>query len=57
MQSAASGRLDINGASEALGLQETQAPQGGEVWSSEMFGESQFSKPRIPTIPGITIID
>ena len=57
MQSAASGRLDINGASEALGLEEAQAPQGGEVWSSEMFGESQFSKPRIPTIPGITIID
>ena len=56
-QSAASGQFDVTGAAEALGLEETQAPQGGEVWSSEMFGESQFAKPRIPTIPGITIID
>ena len=56
-QSAASGQFDVTGAMESLGIIEEQTPQGGEVWSSEMFGESQFAKPRIPTIPGITIID
>ena len=56
-QSAASGQFDVTGAMESLGITEEQAPQGGEVWSSEMFGESQFAKSRIPTIPGITIID
>jgi hypothetical protein len=56
-QSAAAGQFDVTGAMESLGITEEQAPQDGEVWSPEMFGESQFSKPRIPTIPGITIID
>jgi len=56
-QASASGQLDVTGAIEALGLNEEQTPQGGEVWSSEMFGESQFAAPKVPTISGVTIID
>lgn len=47
--------FNYRAAEEQLFQQETGT--GGEAWSSEMFGESQFAKPRIPTIPGITIID
>jgi hypothetical protein len=54
-QSAAPAGFNYRAAEEQLFQQETGT--GGEVWSPEMFGESQFSKPRIPTIPGITIID
>jgi len=56
-QAEASGQFDVTGAIEALGLNEEQAPQDGEVWSSEMFGESQFAAPKVPTISGFTIID
>jgi hypothetical protein len=56
-QASASGQFDVTGAIEALGLNEEQAPQDGETWSSEMFGESQFAAPRVATIPGVTIID
>lgn len=56
-QAATSGQFDVTGAIESLGLAEEQAPQGGEVWSSEMFGESQFAAPKVPTIPGIIITD
>ena len=56
-QAAASGQFDVTGAMESLGLAEEQTPQGGEVWSSEMFGESQFAAPKVPTIPGVIITD
>lgn len=55
-QSAASGVFDIKGA-EALLVGEIEQPSGDGVWSSEMFGESQFAPPKVPTIPGVTIID
>jgi len=46
-------KFNLQGAESALMPQPTE----GDTWSPEMFGESQFAKPRIPTIPGITIID
>lgn len=55
-QSAASGEFDIRGAEAALTGGEEQ-PSGDGVWSEEMFGESQFAAPKVPTIPGITIVD
>jgi hypothetical protein len=46
-------KFNLQGAESALMPQPTES----DTWSPEMFGESQFAKPRIPTIPGITIID
>lgn len=54
---AASGAFDVKGAEAALIPQQTQAPQTEGVWTDEMFGESQFSGPKVATIPGFTIID
>jgi hypothetical protein len=44
-QASASGQFDVTGAIEALGLNEERTPQDGEVWSTEMFGESRFASP------------
>jgi len=53
---AASGEFDIKGAESALvGIEEQPSVDG--VWSPEMFGQSQFAAPSVPTIPGITIVD